>query len=671
MKSKKTNRPIKSAMRYERSLITYLFFLILIPSVVYFRVLNFGLSGLDDESIIININNLEGNKINLREAFTHDATLSDKGISFYRPMQIISLMVDAGISGKEPWMYHLTNLLLHIFTVVTLFFFLKKTGIKADVSFLLSLLFAVNPMFTNAVAWIPARGDLLLCLLGLFSFITFTEYFKSGKKVYIVIHGIVFAAAVFSKETSVMLPVLMLIYSYYVLKEKFELKKVVPFFSIWIVLFGLFFYMRENVLKVKIPSSVFGIVPFIRNLPTIPITFGRFFIPYNLSPMPFFDSVSTITGIILLIVFIALTFKVIKVKKRIVIWGAIWFLAFTIPPMFFRSFFADIESEYFDYRAYLPIIGTLVIAGFIIQEWPTGISFNKMLRYSIPVLIVYSIIAYNYSEVFTDQLAFFTSAITSSSANAIAYNARGNIYQAHNEIEPALADYNSANRISPTYSYPYYNKGNIYNSLKDLSKAEQFFTLALKYDTLHPDVSMLNENVYINLAGAKLSLKKYDEAETVLKNAISKYPQMISLHNNLGLCYYYADKNDLAVYEFSIVLEKEQNFIIYYYRGLTESRLKDYNRALNDFRISAELKPNFVDAYVNSGITRIKINDYEGAVSDLSRAIRLSSESSEAYYYRGNAYSNMNRQAEAEKDWAEARKLGFNETIGKKENTVR
>jgi tetratricopeptide (TPR) repeat protein len=76
-----------------------------------------------------------------------------------------------------------------------------------------------------------------------------------------------------------------------------------------------------------------------------------------------------------------------------------------------------------------------------------------------------------------------------------------------------------------------------------------------------------------------------------------------------------------------------------------------------------ELRPNFIDAYINIGITRIELNDYEGAISDLSRAVGLGSKTGEAYYYRGNAYSKLNKQSEAKKDWAEASKLGYKETL--------
>ena len=291
MNKRKKNKLKKQVPAGKNNLIIYLFILAIIPAILYLRVVNYGLSSLDDESIIHHMTNVEGSKINPKEAFTHDAFMGDKGDKFYRPVQTLSLMIDAEIGEGELWVFHASNLLLHILTVIVLFFFLKKIGIKEQISFLLSLFFSINPMFTNAVAWIPARGDLLLCFFSLLSFITFLEYMKSRNKVYLIIHLFVIAGAVFSKETSVLIPVLILFYFYYVSKKKFILKDIVPFFTIWVLIISLFFYLRFQVIKGSISANVFGIVPFIKNLPTIPITFGKFFIPYNLSTLPLFNTI--------------------------------------------------------------------------------------------------------------------------------------------------------------------------------------------------------------------------------------------------------------------------------------------------------------------------------------------------------------------------------------------
>jgi len=357
MKFKAQNKP--------ESLIFYILILVIIPALLYFKVVNFGLSGLDDSSIIYNINNTSGSKINIIGALTHDALMGNKGDTFYRPMQVISLMIDAGISGTQPWIYHFSNLLLHILTVIALFSFLCNIGIKKNISFLISLLFSVNPMISNAVAWIPARGDLLLCLFSLLSFITFLEYSKKKNPVYICLHFVAFLLALLSKETAVLLPFLIITYLILVQQKKITVNEIKPFLSVWLISYVLFFALRYIVLKISHPSNELGFIPLFKNLPVIPITFGKFFIPSNLTTLPFFDNTALITGVIVFLVILGSAIKFAWPKKHLLLWGAIWFLAFSIPPMLFRTYFAEIGYEYFDYRIYLPSVGILIMTGII------------------------------------------------------------------------------------------------------------------------------------------------------------------------------------------------------------------------------------------------------------------------------------------------------------------
>src|ERR1035437_2471832 len=251
MRNKKKLKPVETIRANKNRLIVYILFLILVPSVLYFRVVNFNFSNFDDANIIVANYDTISNINNVKEAFTHDAFMSNAGEEFYRPVQTISFMLDAQAGGKLPWMYHLSNLLIHILTVIALFFFLKKIGIKKEISFLLTLFFSIHPLFTHAVAWIPARGDLLLGLFSLLSFITFLEYFESKKIIYFILHAFSFLLALFSKETAVLLPVVFLSYLYFAARKKIILKDVIPFLTVWSISFLLYYYLRQDVLRGK------------------------------------------------------------------------------------------------------------------------------------------------------------------------------------------------------------------------------------------------------------------------------------------------------------------------------------------------------------------------------------------------------------------------------------
>jgi tetratricopeptide (TPR) repeat protein len=641
----------------------YLFFLFLIPLVLYIRVVDFQFTKFDDTDIIVRHYDTIKDLKNIPQVFIRDFYLDTTGTAFYRPLPAVSYMFDAQVGGEEPWIYHLTNLFIHILTTIVLFFFLIKLNIRKDIAFLLSLFFSINPLFANAVAWVPGRVELLLCLFSLLSLITFIEYSQNHKNSWFYLHSLVFLLALFSKETAVLLPVLILSLLFFSSKVKIKIKEIIPLIAVWCISGLLYYFMRHSVIKVNPDSHLSGVIPFIKNLPAIPITFGKFFIPYNLSTLPLYDTPSLFIGIILIIVFATFVIKFIGTERGIVIWGGIWFIAFTIPPMFARVYLAEFNFEYSEFRTYLPAIGILIILGILSNELPKSYSFNKLLKIAVPVFLLYGIITYIHSDVYSDPVSFTNSAINASPNNAFALNLRGFNYLEGGNGEQALPDFESAIKICPVYSSPYNNLGNIYRSVGDNQKAEYYFSQAIKYDTLYPNSSFLFNNAFLSLSAEKVAFKKYTEALDVLKKGASIYPNDSKINNNMGYVYYCLGKSDSAIVCFNKAIIVEPSSPSYFYnRANAKYIIKDFNGSLLDFNMALNLDPGIMDAYLNRGKLKTDMNDYKGAISDFNMAINLNSQSAEAYYYRGTAYFKMNEPGEASKDWADARKFGFKDT---------
>src|ERR1035437_191226 len=663
MKSKKKkNQP--EPVTKKNKLKIYLSLLILIPLVLYFRVVDFQFTKFDDSDIIIRHYDTIKDLKNINQAFNHDFYMDTTGTVYYRPIPVVSFMIDARIGGEEPWIYHLTNLILHITIVIVLFFFLQKLRIKQEIAFLLSLLFSLHPLSTNAIAWVPGRVELLFGLFSLLCFITFIEYSNSHKRSWFFIYSFVFLLALYSKETAVALPFLILSLLYLTSRGKIKLKEIIPFLAVWSIIGLLYYYMRHNVIKVNPDPELTGTIPFIKNLPAIPITFGKFFIPYNLNTLPLFDTPSLVLGIILIIAFAAIIIKFNKSEWGTVIFGVIWFMAFTIPPMLARVYLAEFNFEYSEFRAYLPAIGILIILGILANELPKRFSFNKILKMTLPVFLIYGVITYTHSAVYSDPVSFTNSAINASPNNAFAFNLRGYNYLFSDNGEQALSDFENAIKICPLYSTPYNNIGILYRSAGDDYKAEYYFSQAIKYDTLYPKRSFLMNNAFISLSAEKISLKKYDEALIVLKKAENIYPNDSKIYNNMAYIYISRGKNDSAIVCLNKAISIEPNSASYYNnRAKAKYKIKHFDGSLLDFNKALNLDSNLQDGYLNRGKLKIDMADYMGAISDFNITLNLDSQSAEAYYYRGNAYSKINKPEEAEKEWAEAHKHGYQDTV--------
>jgi len=122
-KNKKKINPSVSDFKDKYKVSTYLLFLILIPMVLYIKSVGFQFTKFDDTDIILRHYDTIKDLKNIPLAFKSDFYLDTTGTSFYRPIPAISFMLDSQIGGEEPWIYHFSNLIIHIITTLVLFFF--------------------------------------------------------------------------------------------------------------------------------------------------------------------------------------------------------------------------------------------------------------------------------------------------------------------------------------------------------------------------------------------------------------------------------------------------------------------------------------------------------------------------------------------------------------------
>jgi protein O-mannosyl-transferase len=659
--NKKIRKPIAVDKTY---MYVYLSLLVIIPLILNWKIIGYEFTTSDDTIIISNNYGFLCDFKNVFKAFEKDNFISKDGKGYYRPIQTVSFMLDAQITSEKPDIFHFSNILYHILTVIVLFFLLRKLGVMDNLSFFLALLFSVHPLFTDAIAWVPGRGDLLAGFFCSISFLSYIFYDRTKNKLFFFFHSTAFILALFSKEISVFLPVVIIFYFWVVLKNRYKIRELVPFIIVWSFSICLFFLLRHLYLNYQ---DILSFKAFISNLRVIPIFLCKLVIPLGLSPMPVYDILFTVIGLILMISACIYIWKLKSGNKPIIILGIVWFLGFIIPAMFAELTFAKVHLDYLECRSYLPSIGIFIALGVLLNETIKGMRVNILVKSFIPVLIIFSYISYNYSRDFADGGTFYSSLIKSNPVDAYALSQRGSWYLRTNSFDLALADFDNSIKASPTFSDPYFNKGVMYHFMDDHLQAEHFLSLALHYDTLYPVTASLNEEVFINLSSEKLNLKKYDEMITLLKAGLRKYPDNCSMHNNLGLAYYSTSKYDSAIYEYSKAIKEEKNEYTYFNnRGMAEYNLQKFSDAITDFLKSLELKPDFFDAWGNMGIAKIKLNDYEGAINDLTRAVSIKQDIGVVWYYRGVAYSKLNKQALAVSDWAEARKLGYKEPINEK-----
>src|SRR5262249_16900915 len=119
----------------------------------------------DDEVLIL------GNP--LLRSFSFIPTLFTKGFwagdgSYYRPLSILSYLIDYQLLGLDPLWFHLENILIHIFGSIALFFALRW-HFSERASFWPALLYCLHPVISADIFAVFGRNGLFenLGLLGL------------------------------------------------------------------------------------------------------------------------------------------------------------------------------------------------------------------------------------------------------------------------------------------------------------------------------------------------------------------------------------------------------------------------------------------------------------------------------------------------------------------------
>ena len=662
-------------------------FIALAVVAVYATALGFNFLGLDDVEILKHRYYIIGDLSKIKLAFTTDAFLGTNG-SFYRPLQTVSFMLDALIGGPSPFIYHLTNLLLHIVASLCVFWLLLTLGYQRLLSLLLALLFALHPMFVPMVAWIPTRGDLLLTIFVIVSFVLFIKSFRANRPALVVWHGISFFLAFLSKETAVAVPVLCLLYYYFELRKSKQRHLITRYVVVWLIAGAGWYYLHSALHAIK--GDEVGFAAFIQNLPIMPELLGKFFVPARLQLMPLFRLIDTATGVIAAALFAWLIARMGAWSDRKVQFGLLWALLCILPVMIFRNSDAKYIFDYLYHRAYLPSIGLIIVLAELLKQLSLRNEkyFRRVAIGAVPVVAYCAIASFAELRFYRDAPTFFTEAIARTPQNALCYHNRAVYYgnELHND-EAALKDFDKAIEINPTYMMAILNRGVTYEKLgkKEEAIASLEKALAVNPDSPNPEVIfrianlryLLNDftgsiadynrllamdklypRIYSHRAGSKAMMGQAEEALQDADKAVSEDPKDEEAYNSRGLANRALSRLNEAVNDFGLAIHiKEDYSRPYNNRGTVYLAQGQPERAIEDFSKAIELDSHYADPYSNRGAVEQKLERNDAALADLDTALRLNPNFADAYQNRGVVKNLLKLFPEALADFNQALKL--------------
>lgn len=111
-----------------------------------------------------------------------------------------------------------------------------------------------------------------------------------------------------------------------------------------------------------------------------------------------------------------------------------------------------------------------------------------------------------------------------------------------------------------------------------------------------------------------------------------------------------------AVALYTKILKTKKTSLIYFYRALNYSLIKDNANAIADYTSSIKLNKKHSSAYSNRGMCLFELGDYVKAVKDFTASLKIGTDYM-TYLSRSEAYFHLNKFDEAQADFLAAIKL--------------
>ena len=430
-----------------------LLWLLLAAVVVYAGSLGFGLTDLDDTIFIKDFQDYNADLGNFFTSFGRglfDATRDP----YYRPLFADSMLLNAHFMAGEVAGYHLVNLLLHLGCVALLYKLLLRLKVAPLTAFLLSLLFAVHPALSQAVAWIPGRNDTMLAFFTLLFLLLATDYADKGRVASLLLSVVCLLLAFFTKETAVFAAPVAFVLIVVLQQQPWRGRRNLLLYGTWIACFVVWYVARD---KATAQSQQIGIVHLLAELPSrLPLIWqylGKLLLPVNLSVFPVQQDTSNVPGLIAIGMLAALLLGAKSVNWRVVLAGAAIYMLFILPALLVP---ASLNEQVFEQRLYLPVIGILlVLSQTVIFKLPGE---RVLLGGMVALCAGLGIVNYAHQRDFKDPLTFWTAAVNSSPHSAYANMMLGS--RINNDMPRSCALFRKAYQLNPKEKYLnfYYGK---------------------------------------------------------------------------------------------------------------------------------------------------------------------------------------------------------------------
>ena len=520
------------------------------------------------------------------------------GELLYIPITYFSYLVESTIVGINPFIFHLTNTIIHAGNAILVFYIVRRWSENWYTQTIVSLLFAVHPLQAEAVSWIMGRKDLLSTFFSLATIIVYQKLFESGNRRYYLLVIFGFVCAILSKPTVIILPAVLILLAVF---RRYRLKLTDWSCLLMMVCLSAAVYWVNHTTTVGAQSqSVLSLEQILLNGVYIPyVVSGWIMRLFLLSPVEVFYSSSSLLSAenLTTLPFISLLFIVYilvwSLKQHVTaIWFGILFAVIAILPSLSLVIFLNREFFTADRYGYFSLIPIFFCIAYPLQYC----SSRLFMRIYISALLLWVVLCMRDTSsvisVWRNSETLWRFVLSHDPVNSVAHNLLGNYYYKKGRFGDAVRAYYQAVRDRPNYANGHYNLGRVYSDLK-------------RYD---------------------LAIKYY-------QRALDAKPDYVDAYYNLGIVYLNSGFEEKALSTFKYITKFDPKYVeANYCIGLIHKRRENFNGALSAFDRLLTLAPDHAKACFQSAIILHKTGRIPQAIVRYRRSLRHDPSNYKAYY---------------------------------------
>ncbi|MEN8118682.1 MAG: tetratricopeptide repeat protein, partial [Bacteroidota bacterium] len=543
--------------------------------IIYARTSNFEFVNIDDNSLIIENPTVVNPDIPYSDCFKRMI-----GGVHYKPLVFLSWKLEYNLWGNSPWHFHTINWILHLLNTILLFYILirlfshlydsyKKTLFSA---FFVTLLFTVNPLRIESVAWATERKDVLFGFFFLAGWLLYLNYLDKKNYLFLILGAVFYLLSGLSKSMGLTLLAVVLLCDLW-FERKINLKlffEKIPFLIVLLLLMHLYGLLEFNTTPSTAPQTVesdlvesnMETITSVESLKDLPdmvqwflTTSARFllwivhsFIPVKLSIHYSHNGVYAFLGksiYLLPIIALGMFFLAWRYRSsnKSVFAGLLFFAATISPALFLNTSGQGVFLS--DRYTYIPSIGLFFLMITVLNQMKSKQTTNLFLGAFIAFFFIQSLLNVNHWK---NSGNLFVQALKVYPDSGFAHLNLGKYYYEQDNLPEAIKMYNRGINRAPGYYKLYSNRGKIYFDQGQTENAINDFNQCL---SLKPDYV----TALANRGAAYGSKQEYDKALIDLNKALEISPNDENALSNRGLLYLFTKEFDKAVVDYSRYVE--------------------------------------------------------------------------------------------------------------------